>query len=173
MDEEAGASVRDDELDEDKLDQDDLGEEEPNQEDLDEHNMGDPEHRELGPEDPVVEEQEIRRVGLLVQLCRKAEGHYGLHVGECDAPGAPDRWGPVHHVHAEGSYHYLHRAADISGLARNMRRFCRWVRRHYGGRVVELIHNPGCSVKNGSAVPASFWGPKCWRAHRSHVHLAI
>jgi hypothetical protein len=141
-------------------------------EDESEQNLGDPEQRHLGPEDAVVEETGAEAAGLLVTLCHAAENHYGLRVHECDAPGAPPHWGPVHRVHSPGSYHYLHRAADISGLEGNMRRFCSWVSANYGTRLAELIHQPGCSVKDGRGVPGSFWG-SAWDQHRDHVHLAI
>jgi hypothetical protein len=82
-----------------------------------ETNMGDPETITAGPEDPAVDEVGPEALGgLLVTLCKRAEEHYGLRVAECDATGAPSRWGPVHPVHAVGSYHYAHRAADISGF---------------------------------------------------------
>lgn len=128
-----------------------------------------------GEVDAALEEAEVERAGgLLVALCAAAEKRYGLHVGECDAPGAPSRWGPVHNkVHAPGSYHYRHRAADISGLGQNMSRFANWVEVNYIHHIAELIHNPGYSVKNGKRVPPSFWGPATWAAHRNHVHLAI
>jgi hypothetical protein len=153
-----------------------MGDAEPNIEEL-ETNMGDPEAAaDIGPEDPIAEEIELDAVapaGLLVSLCKIAEQHYGLHIGECDAAGAPTHWGPVHRVHAKGSYHYLHRAADISGLPKSMQRFGKWVGAHHGPRLAELIHNPGSSIKDGQHVPSSFWGDKTWRAHANHVHLAI
>lgn len=137
-------------------------------------NMGEPDKIDLGPENPEFAEEDVEAAGgLLVQLCTAAEQHYGLHIGECDAQGAPSRWGPVHRVHAPGSLHYAHRAADISGNETNMRRFGAWVSNTYGPRLAELIHNPGSSVKNGRHVPSSYWGAKTWEAHRNHVHLAI
>jgi hypothetical protein len=136
-----------------------------------EEQLGDPTAETEGPSDPPPEESVVAP-SLLVSLCTAAEQHYGLHVGECDAPGAPARWGPVHRVHAPGSFHYLHRAADISGLELNMGRFTAWVSDTYGPRITELIHNPGGSIKNGKHVPASFWG-SAWEKHRNHVHLAI
>jgi hypothetical protein len=138
-----------------------------------ETNLGDPSATELGPEDPVLGDDELAAAGLLVTLCSIAEEHYGLRVGECDAPGAPSRWGPVHKVHAPGSLHYLHRAADISGLEASMHQFCSWVARTHGSQITELIHNPGCSIKNGKDVPSTYWGEKTWQAHRNHVHLGI
>lgn len=111
--------------------------------------------------------------GLLVALCHIAEDRFGLRVAECDAPGAPGRWGPVHRVHASGSYHYQHRGADISGLAQNMARFAHWVEKHHLTQIAELIHNPNASVKNGKPVSSGFWGAETWSAHANHVHLAI
>jgi hypothetical protein len=145
-----------------------------------ESKMGDPSVDE-GPDDPepVAPEEggepapDAPPDSLLVRLCHAAEDHYGLHIGECDAPGAPSRWGPVHHVHAKHSLHYAHRAADISGLEQNMRRFAAWVSAHNTPQLAELIHNPGSSIKNGHTVPTSFWGTTTWNGHRDHVHLAI
>jgi TP901 family phage tail tape measure protein len=37
----------------------------------------------------------------------------------------------------------------------------------------ELIHNPNGSIKNGKAVPGSFWGASTWNAHKDHVHWAM
>ncbi len=127
------------------------------------------------PSDPDVGDlpQEFVLASLLVRSCFFAETHFGLRVGECDAPGAPARWGPVHRVHAPGSLHYAHRAADISGSEQAMRRFCEWALRTHTGDMAELIHNPGASVKNGRVVPSSFWGSATWAAHRNHIHFAI
>lgn len=111
--------------------------------------------------------------GLLVACCHVAEDRCGLRVAECDAPSAPGRWGPVHRVHAAGSYHYQHRAADISGPEPNMARFAHWVIHNHQSELAELIHNPGFSVKNGQRVPSSFWGAQTWAGHRNHVHLAV
>lgn len=136
--------------------------------------IGDPERQDLLPRDPRVDSlsADIAALSLLVRSCLFAENHFGLRVSECDAPGAPARWGPVHPVHAPGSYHYQHRAADISGTEQAMRRFCDWALRTHVGDIAELIHNPGASVKHGRQVPSSFWGG-AWEEHRNHVHLAI
>jgi hypothetical protein len=141
-------------------------------------NMGDPETISEGPEDPLAAEESgaggpEALGGLLVTLCKRAEEHFGLRVAECDAPGAPSRWGPVHQVHATGSYHYAHRAADISGLPQSMNRFTRWVARNNTPRLAELIHNPNGSVKHGETVAKSFWGADTWASHANHVHLAV
>lgn len=142
-----------------------------------EFNMGDLRVVDGGPEDPEPFPAEDRLAvatrPLLISICLTAESHYGLRVGECDAPGAPDRWGPVHQVHARGSLHYAHRAADVSGLEKNMGQFCHWIARNFVARCAELIHNPGCSIKNGHVVNADFWGAATWNAHRNHVHVAI
>ena len=108
-----------------------------------------------------------------VRSCLFAQNHFGLKVAECDAPGAPRAWGPVHPVHTDGSLHYAHRAADISGTAQAMQRFCDWALRIHTVDLAELIHNPGGSVKNGRVVPSSYWGRRTWEAHRNHVHFAI
>jgi hypothetical protein len=137
--------------------------------------VGDADSRHELPLDPSNDmlSAEVAALSLLVRSCLFAENHFGLRVAECDAPGAPSRWGPVHRVHAPGSYHYSHRAADISGTEQAMRRFCAWALRTHLRDMAELIHNPGASVKGGRQVPSSFWGTETWAAHRNHVHLAI
>jgi hypothetical protein len=136
--------------------------------------MGDP-SIDAGPEDPEDDDEELRAVGggLLVRLCHRAEDHFGLDINECNAAGAPARWGPVHPVHAQHSLHYAGRAADIVGPEQNMRRFARWVARKHAPKLAELIHKPGASIKNGQQVPPSFWGTVTWNAHGDHVHLAV
>jgi hypothetical protein len=108
-----------------------------------------------------------------VRSCSFAETHFGLHVAECDAPGAPARWGPVHPVHSKNSFHYRHRAADISGGGQAMQRFAAWAMEHHLAELAELIHNPNASVSGGRRVPSSFWGATVWAAHANHVHIAI
>lgn len=115
---------------------------------------------------------ETAHLSLLVRSGLFAESHFGLRVSECDAPGAPARWGPVHQ-HGKNSYHYRHRAADMTGTEQAMRRFAAWAIRTHLGELAELIHNPGASVKLGKHVPSSFWGAEVWRAHQNHVHIAI
>lgn len=45
--------------------------------------------------------------------------------------------------------------------------------RHYeGGGLLEGIHNPGLSIKNGRPVPPSFWGSSVWAGHANHIHVA-
>lgn len=56
--------------------------------------------------------------------------------------------------------------------------YARACRRAHEPHITELIHNspiPGlsASVKNGSSVPASFWGSETWNEHRNHVHVAV
>ncbi len=109
----------------------------------------------------------------LVALGHVAEDRFGLHVGECSAPGAPARWGPVAPVHATKSLHYDGRAFDAGGSASAMAEFAAWVTEHYTGSVAELIHNPTGSVKNGQQVDPGFWGSATWAAHANHIHLAL
>lgn len=109
----------------------------------------------------------------LVALGHAAEDVFGLHVGECSAPGAPERWGPVAPVHATKSLHYEGRAFDAGGSPRAMAEFAAWVTENYTGSIAELIHNPTGSVKNGQRVDAGFWGSSTWAAHANHIHLAL
>ena len=110
---------------------------------------------------------------LLVHFGLEAESAYHLVTNECDAPGSPARWHPVHPVHAAGSLHYAHRAADAHGSTADMQAFGLFLLHDHTHQLAELIHNPGCSVKNGSVVPPSFWGSATWEAHRNHVHFAV
>jgi hypothetical protein len=75
--------------------------------------------------------------------------------------------------HARGSYHYRGLAADISGPAPAMERASRYIRSSgVWHSLLEGIHNPGLSVKNGRMVPPGFWGARTWADHRDHIHLA-
>jgi len=67
------------------------------------------------------------------------------------------------------------RAADISGPEQNMRRFSSWVSKEYGPRFAELIHNSGCSIKDGRgrSPAADFWTLPVRQQHRNHVYLAV
>ena len=111
--------------------------------------------------------------GTLVDIGLAAE-RFGLSVGECSAPGAPARWGPVHSGHSANSFHFKGRAFDAAGSPEDMRRFTAFVTENFAGTLAELIHNPNGSIKDGSAVdPLSFWGDATWAGHLDHVHLAI
>lgn len=103
----------------------------------------------------------------LMHLALVAKNRFGLSVGEYPP------FGPVHRVHADGSYHYRGRAFDASGDAGSMKAFALWVTENYGSQITELIHNPGFSIKNGRRVEPSFWGADTWAAHSNHVHVAI
>jgi hypothetical protein len=76
--------------------------------------------------------------------------------------------------HAPGSYHYEGLAADVTGTTSNMARAVRYLKTSGAWRsLLEGIHNPGLSVKNGRSVPASFWGASTWGDHIDHIHLAM
>lgn len=114
---------------------------------------------------------QVIKSGLLIHLGHVAEG-MGLRVSECDAPGAPARWGPVHQVHTAGSLHYQHRAFDASGTAIQMAAFTAYCR-HYTSQLAELIHNPGGAVKNGHAVSGPGVFGAVWGQHTNHVHVGV
>ncbi|MFL6162080.1 MAG: hypothetical protein ACJ74U_07625 [Jatrophihabitantaceae bacterium] len=116
--------------------------------------------------------EQLSGSGLLVHFGREAEATFHLVVNECDAPGAPPQWRPVHPVHAKGSLHYAHRAADAHGSNSEMEAFGLFLLHNHARQLAELIHNPGCSVKNGQEVPPSYWGA-AWEQHRNHVHFAV
>jgi len=109
---------------------------------------------------------------LLVQLGLIAEQQFGLDVHECDAPGAPSHWAPVHPVHAPNSMHFKHRAFDAGGSKENTDAFAAFVAENHGTEVAQLIHNPNGSISNGAPVPSSFWPQATFDAHH-HVHVAV
>jgi hypothetical protein len=74
--------------------------------------------------------------------------------------------------HAANSYHYRGMAADLGGNAHLMNQAAAWIGRTMGGALLEGIHNPNLSIKNGQPVPSSSWGPAIWAEHLNHIHLA-
>jgi hypothetical protein len=70
------------------------------------------------------------------------------------------------------SYHYSGMAVDLAGSSTVMSAAARWVGANIGRSLLEGIHNPNLSIKNGAAVAPSFWGAKTWAGHRDHIHLA-
>jgi hypothetical protein len=84
--------------------------------------------------------------------------------------------------HAENSYHYLGRAADLAaGDYGLMNEAAAWINESgLWEHLTEGIHNPGSgsgpsllSVKEGKKVPSSFWGAETWAAHENHIHVAV
>lgn len=74
-----------------------------------------------------------------------------------------------------GSLHDSGQAVDISGSNAAMCALTN-IMNQQTGSLAELIHNdPNCdgSVKNGAAVPASFWGGATWSQHTNHVHIGV
>jgi hypothetical protein len=112
-------------------------------------------------------------VGTIVDLGFVAERDFGLTVAECNAPGAPARWGPVHAGHTATSLHFAGRAFDATGSAQNMAAFAAWVDENCPTLMAELIHNPNGSIKHGVRRGTDFWGDATWNGHRNHVHAAI
>ena len=109
---------------------------------------------------------------LLVQLGLIAEERFGLTVRECNAPGAPSRWGPVHSGHSANSFHHIGRAFDASGSTADTDAFAAFVDANHAGSIAELIHKPNGSIKNGTRVSPDFWGAETFNAHQ-HCHVAV
>lgn len=75
--------------------------------------------------------------------------------------------------HSANSNHYRNRAIDIGGSPEVMRSAASSIMRNFGSKILELIHNPGFSVKNGQKVSPGFWGGSTWGNHSNHVHWAM
>ena len=75
-------------------------------------------------------------------------------------------------THAKNSYHYRGMAVDIGGPGGLMNAASDWIRQTYGNVLIEGIHNPNLSIKNGQPVPPSFWGGGTWAGHANHIHIA-
>jgi len=79
-------------------------------------------------------------------------------------------------THATDSLHYQGRAADLAsptdaaGL-KYMIDASGWIKQKMGAALAEGIHKPNLSIKDGSGVPASFWGASTWDDHWDHIHL--
>jgi hypothetical protein len=75
--------------------------------------------------------------------------------------------------HAAGSYHYKGMAHDIGGPPGVMNAASEWIKASgLFKRLIEGIHNPNLSVKNGQMVSPGFWGGSTWAGHANHIHLA-
>jgi hypothetical protein len=74
--------------------------------------------------------------------------------------------------HAKNSYHYKGMAVDIGGPSGLMDAASAWLAQNYGGSLLEGIHNPNLSIKDGHGVDPSFWGASTWAGHANHIHLA-
>ena len=115
---------------------------------------------------------------LIRALAHTARTRYGLTVAEWLGHDHVDP------VHAPNSLHYqtfpnskCGRAFDAQGSWLRRLRFARYVA-HNAPQVTEGIFNSGIpghnlSIKNGSRVPASFWGAETWANHTSHVHIGV
>jgi hypothetical protein len=75
--------------------------------------------------------------------------------------------------HASGSYHYRGMAADLGGAGPLMNRAASWIGSTMGASLLEGIHNPNLSIKNGQVVPPGSWGAKTWAQHANHIHMAM
>ncbi len=71
---------------------------------------------------------------LLIEIGLTAE-EFGLTVHQCDAPGAPARWGPVSPGHSATSLHFRGRAFDAAGTSAQMREFTQWAVDNHGTRL--------------------------------------
>lgn len=77
--------------------------------------------------------------------------------------------------HVPGSYHYSGRAFDAAGTESQMATFAASVQAvngATGGKILELIHNPGYAIKNGKQVNGPVVYAAVWLGHKDHVHVA-
>lgn len=70
-------------------------------------------------------------------------------------------------------YHGRGLALDLAGPPGTMNTAATWIAQNMGGSLLEGIHNPGLSVKNGANVPPGFWGAATWADHADHIHIAL
>jgi hypothetical protein len=97
----------------------------------------------------------------ILNLSNRLDKMFGLRTSSRVRPGGT-------------SYHRLGLAADVTGTPQAMARASRYIRSSgIWHSLLEGIHNPGLSVKNGQMVPASFWGASTWGDHVDHIHLAL
>lgn len=76
-------------------------------------------------------------------------------------------------THAPGSYHYQGLAEDLGGSEDAMARASAYLMSSGAYKsLLEGIHKPGLSVKDGKTVPSSFWGG-VWDQHANHIHIAL
>jgi phage-related protein len=83
----------------------------------------------------------------------------GLRITSALRPGDP-------------GYHGRNLARDLGGPVAVMNAAGAWMARTMVRALLEGIHNPTLSVKNGALVPSSFWGPGTWAGHADHIHMA-
>lgn len=70
------------------------------------------------------------------------------------------------------SYHSRNMARDLGGPVALMNRAGAWIAQNMASALIEGIHNPTLSVKNGARVAPSFWGAGTWAGHADHIHIA-
>lgn len=75
---------------------------------------------------------------------------------------------PGAHVREPGriSNHYKNLALDITGSARNLKRFNRYVAKRFGSQLSELYYDRGINIKHGKPTEAI-------GGHPEHVHVAV
>jgi hypothetical protein len=74
-----------------------------------------------------------------------------------------------------GSYHGTGNAVDLVSSAGSMQMLASWLYTTYAAYMLELIHSGGSGyfVKDGTKVPASFYGASTVSQHYNHVHVAM
>jgi hypothetical protein len=100
--------------------------------------------------------------GAVASLGSRLSRMFGLSVTSTTGGG-----------HAPGSYHYQGLAEDLGGPASAMSKASQYLMSSGIYRsLLEGIHKPGLSVKNGQVVPSSLWGG-VWDQHANHIHIAL
>jgi hypothetical protein len=74
-----------------------------------------------------------------------------------------------------GSYHGTGNAEDLISSAGSMQQLASWLYNTYAAYMLELIHSGGTGyfVKNGTKVPATYYGASTVSQHYDHVHVAM
>ena len=126
-------------------------------------------------------------IGAVSEGARKQfmSGGLGAAIGAGAGGGRVDRFNPIAAQFGLGvtsgyrpgdpGWHGRNRARDYAGPggARGMFRFARFMLAAFGRSLKELIYTPlGVGIKNGQAVPMSFFGRKVMADHHDHVHVA-
>lgn len=110
-------------------------------------------------EGKVAPDYEVGGVGIAALAAQVIKQFPALRVTSALRPG-------------DKGYHGKGLARDLGGPTGVMAAAGRWIGERFASALLEGIHNPTLSVKNGKRVSSAFWGSATWAGHRDHIHLA-